>query len=113
MIEREDPRWLHAWLSSRAAKTARDEQKQLDGIVNWLRTIEEIAADPEALAEDRDFAQDILEQIRISCRAMLPQNIRALTRLAETAPEEEIRYEASELLRKVTAQLPAASDTVQ
>src|SRR5215471_2906158 len=108
-----DPRWFNALLSSQAAKTAQDEQKQLDGIVNWLRMIEEIAADPEALAEDRDFAQEILGQIRISCRAMLPQTIRALARLAETAPEEDIRYEASELLRKVTAQLPAASDRVQ
>ena len=96
-----------------AALGMRDPQKFVDHVFDWLHTIEEIAADPTALAENRIETREILEDWAILCRAELPATIKALVRLAESAEAADVRNDAKCILREVTERLPAASATAQ
>ena len=90
-----DPRWAFAF--AEAERVSRDDGEFLTRLRAFMAVIEAIAADGTS-AEDREAAQNIVDDIAFQCRALLPAIIHVLAYLAKEAEDADIRVDARRIL---------------
>jgi hypothetical protein len=109
----EDPRWQRALahLADAAAADKRGDSAGLGrGVEALCDTLDSLALDPAVPRRERRRAAKLLDSMKVQVRARLPDLLRRVAELRDTATDANQRAEWDAVLTRHTAQEPAASN---